>query len=680
VKDVYFGHEVTDPYRWMEAESDELSTWMKGQADFARAALDKVTALGALRARVKELDNAAARVSLPARAGEELFYTKAETGTDTYKLYTRHGVAGAERVLLDPDKLAEPGRHASIDYWQPSRDGRYIAFGVSQSGSEMAVLHVAETASGRVLPDAIDRARLSHPSWVDATSFLYRRNRKLPPDAPPNERFIRARVYLHKLGADPETDVAVFGHGVSPSIAFADQDFPSVDATKDQYLIAMSDHGVQPELTLYAAKKSELRGDKTPWRKIVDVPDAVTDYAVHGDDLYVLTHKGAPRFKVLKTRLGAPDLAKATTVVPESELVLQDIRAASDGLYVRGLEKGLGRLSRLGYEASAKLERIEVPGGASVRFFSAKQELPGVLLSAASWTTAPITYLFEAKTKQLSDTGIAPKSPVVFANIVAEEVEAKSADGTNVPLSILHAKDLAKDGSHPTLLRGYGAYGNVWEPSFEPMDLAWLERGGVLAVCHARGGGEYGDAWHKAGQLATKPNTVADFLGCGHHLVDQGFTSPARLAGEGRSAGGILIGGAITKEPALFGAALIRVGMTNALRFEQIPIGPFNIDEFGTVKTPEGFDMLWAIDAYHHVQDKTAYPAVMLMTGATDSRVSPWQAAKMAARLQVATSSGRPVLLRVSFEAGHGIGSSRSQIEEENADIFAFLVSALGKN
>jgi prolyl oligopeptidase len=257
-------------------------------------------------------------------------------------------------------------------------------------------------------------------------------------------------------------------------------------------------------------------------------------------------------------------------------------------------------------------------------------------------------------------------------------VKARSADGTKVPLSILQKKDLARDGSHPTWLRGYGAYGNIWDPRFDPMHLAWLERGGVIAMCHPRGGGDYGDAWHRAGQLATKPNTIADFLACAHELVDEKLTSPAHLSGEGMSAGGILIGGAITAEPELFGAAVIRVGMNNALRFEQIPIGPFNTSEFGTVKTEEGFRALLAIDAFHRVKDKTAYPAVLVTTGITDSRVSPWQSAKMAARLRVASTSGKPVLLRVDFESGHGIGSSRSQIEAERADELAFLLTELG--
>jgi prolyl oligopeptidase len=227
------------------------------------------------------------------------------------------------------------------------------------------------------------------------------------------------------------------------------------------------------------------------------------------------------------------------------------------------------------------------------------------------------------------------------------------------------------------LLEGYGAYGTTREPVFDPMGLAWLERGAVSAVCHVRGGGEYGEDWHNGGKLATKPNTIDDFLACARYLIDEKLTSAASLAGEGTSAGGILIGGAVTKRPDLFGAAIIRVGMTNALRFEQIPIGPFNTSEFGSVKTEDGFHILQSIDAYHHVEDGALYPAVMLTTGITDPRVSPWQAAKMTARLQAATGSGKPVLLRVDYEAGHGLGSTRAQVEAERADKYAFLFQQL---
>jgi prolyl oligopeptidase len=328
---------------------------------------------------------------------------------------------------------------------------------------------------------------------------------------------------------------------------------------------------------------------------------------------------------------------------------------------------------------TGKPEVVAVPAGASVYDVSAHPSAEGALVKIASWTTPQQILALDARTLEVEDTRLLPPSPVVFTGVVAEEVKAKSEDGTMVPLSIIRRADLPLDGGNPTWLIGYASYGFAEEPSFEPTHLAWLERGGVVAYCHARGGGEYGEEWHEAGKLKTKPNSIADFVACARQLVERKITSPAHLAGQGWSAGGIVAGGAITAHPELFGAAILRGGMLNALRFEQIPIGPFNTSEFGTVKTEEGFRMLSAIDAFHHVADGGAYPAVLVTTGIKDPRVSPWQSAKMAARLQAKSASGKPALLRVSFDDGHGNGSSRSQEQEELADTFAFLLWQIGK-
>jgi len=679
VRDTYFGQVVVDPYRWMEADSPDLAAWMKGQADYARGALDARPELAALRARLKDLDNAAPRMQTPVRRGRALFYVEAAPSSDSYKLYTREGLDGPARVLVDPDALGKDGKHVSIDYFTASPDGRLVAYGLSESGSEMSTLHVLEVKSGKVLPDTIDRARYAHVSFLDEASFFYRRNRKLAPDAPANERFVKSRVYLHRMGTDPDADPPVFGSGVAPGIPVPDDGFPVVAATPGSpWVLAVIDHGVQPDVTLYAAKRSEIAGDKTPWRKIAEPADEIVDYRVKGDDLYFLSHHGAPRFQLQRVGLKKPELGHAVTLIPPGEAVLSWAVAGADAIYVRTLDAGVGRLRRVPF-TTGKPEDVAIPGGASVEDVVASPTLPGALIKVASWTTAPQILVVDARTGKVEDTRLLPPSPVAFTDIVADEVKAKSEDGTLVPLSILRRRDLPLDGRSPTWLRGYASYGSSEEPEFEPKRLAWLERGGVVAVCHARGGGEYGEEWHQAGKLATKPNTVADFVACARKLVDDKITSPAHLAGEGFSAGGILIGGAITAHPEIFGAAIIHGGMVNALRFEEIPIGPFNTSEFGSVKTEAGFKMLTAIDAYHHVTSGVAYPAVLLTTGIKDPRVSPWQSAKMAARLQASSASGKPVLLRVAYDDGHGNGSSRSQQQEELADVFAFLLWQIGK-
>ena len=266
-----------------------------------------------------------------------------------------------------------------------------------------------------------------------------------------------------------------------------------------------------------------------------------------------------------------------------------------------------------------------------------------------------------------------------FSGIESEEVKAKAPDGTMVPLSIIHKRGLQRDGSHPTLLHGYGSYGITYDPGFDPSSLAWLERGGVVAVAHVRGGGEYGDDWHNGGRKATKMNTITDFIACAQYLIDQKYTAPRHLAGEGTSAGGITIGGSITERPDLFGAALDNVGMSDDLRAELQINGPANIPEFGTVKDEQDFHHLLSIRAYHRIKDGTAYPAVLLTTGINDPRVDPWQRNKMTARLQAATSSGRPVLLRVDYDAGHGgIGATRTQHTNLLTGQYGFLLWQLG--
>ena len=299
-------------------------------------------------------------------------------------------------------------------------------------------------------------------------------------------------------------------------------------------------------------------------------------------------------------------------------------------------------------------------------------------MELTSWTKSPLWYVMDASSSKLTDTGLVPASPVDYSQVESEEVKARSADGTMVPLSIVHKRGMARDGSHPTWLEGYGSYGITLDPTFRPTMLAFFEHGGVFAVAHVRGGGEYGEEWHLAGQKLTKQHTIDDMLAGAQYLIEHKYTSPAHLAGEGTSAGGITIGGAITQRPNLFGAALIRVGDSDSLRSELMASGPANIPEFGTVKELDGFKALYGMDAFQHVRPKTAYPAVLLTTGANDPRVAPWQAAKMAARLQASTSSGKPVLLRVDYDAGHGMGSTKTQRDEEMADEIAFLFWQLG--
>jgi prolyl oligopeptidase len=341
----------------------------------------------------------------------------------------------------------------------------------------------------------------------------------------------------------------------------------------------------------------------------------------------------------------------------------------------------LGKVVRVAYGAGSKAEGIEAPAGeASVRPTAANTETDGVLVATSSWTRGGRLYAFDPATRALTDSGLQPRGK--FDDVPgyeSEEVRVTSHDGVEVPLSIVRKAGLKLDGSHPTLVSGYGAYGMVTSPNFRATSLAWLERGGVLAYAHVRGGGEFGNEWHHAGQKATKPNTWKDFIACCEYLVAKGYTSPAKLAGSGGSAGGILIGRAVTERPDLFAAALFQVGCLDMIRMETTTNGVPNIPEFGTVATEEGFRGLLAMSAYALVTDGVRYPGVLLTHGINDPRVEPWMSAKMTARLQAATASGRPVLFRVDYDAGHGIGSTKRQRQEMLADQWAFLLCQMGE-
>jgi prolyl oligopeptidase len=679
VTDTYFGQKVADPYRWMEdTKSAEFADWLKAQNGYTRAVLAKIPGRGALAARIKALDDAGPAVSSVQWADGRYFYFKTDPGSDNRRLFVRDRLDAPERLLLDTEKQSTKEKHYSIDYFTPSLDGQYVAAGVSSGGSENSVLEVIATDTGKELPDRIDRAEFGGVSWrKDGRSFYYTRLAKLGPEAPPTDKYLKSRVFLHTLGSNPDDEPAVFGFGVSDAVAVEPADFSFVlQSTASPWIIGVDAHGVQNELTLYAAPAESVRGVATPWRKFVDVEDAVTSVDLHGDTAYLLSHKDASHFQILSMDLAHPG-SKPAVLVPASDAVIRSLGVARDALFVQDLDAGMGRLRRVAF-GGGPAEIVALPFTGAIQGFATDARLDGPIVQITSWTESPRWYSYAVSDRRLVDTRLVPRSPVDFSGIESVEVKAKSADGTMVPLSIIFRKGLAMDGSHPTYLVGYGAYGITYDPAFVPTNLAWLERGGVLAVAHVRGGGEYGEDWHRAGMLLTKPHTVDDFIACGEYLIEKRYTTPPRLSGEGTSAGGVAIGGAITRRPDLFGAALIRVGDSDSLRSETMESGPANIPEFGTVKTEDGFKALWAMDAYQHVQDHTPYPAVMLTTGSNDPRLAPWQAAKMTARLQAATSSGKPVLLRVDYDAGHGMGSTKSQRDEQRADEYAFLLWQLG--
>ena len=446
-------------------------------------------------------------------------------------------------------------------------------------------------------------------------------------------------------------------------------------------MLATVSNGVQNEVTIYAARAASIDSPDAAWKKIVTPADGVTGFDLKDTTIYLLTHKAAPSFKVIATSLDAPNLAMAKTVVAPGVPVVERVGVAADGLYVLARDGGFGKITRIALSTDGTpgaSAGVTLPFAGSINAMSTDARVPGAAFGLTGWTHSLLYYSVDAN-GTVTDTRLKALANVDMSPYASSEVSARSADGTMVPLSIVHRKDLTLDGSHPAYLNGYGAYGITIEPSFSATRVAWLERGGVFAVCHVRGGGWYGEAWHRAGMIATKPHTWQDFVACGQYLIAHKYTSSAHLAGEGTSAGGITIGRAITSQPHLFAAALDVVGASNAFRMEFTPNGPPNVPEFGTQKNEAGFKALYAMDAYEHVVPGTAYPAVMLITGYNDPRVASWQLAKFTARLQRATTSGRPILLRVDYDAGHGfLAASRKQSEELLTDEYSFLLWQCG--
>ena len=685
VTETHFGVTVTDPYRYFENAKDPgLASYFKTQSTYTRTVLDALPGRAALAQRIAQLDNVSESVGDVQPVGGTYFYQKRPAGANTTLLYARATAGGAERVVLDPDRFAtSKNQHYTIDYYTPSQDGRYVAVGVSEGGSEKTVLHVLNARTGGLLADVIDRAVSVAPSWRnDGRSFYYFRTPKPRPNAAQSERDTKGVARLHVLGREPDRDPAVFGYGVSPRIPLAPEDFGIVAVSpRTRWALAYVAHGVQNEVQLFAAPASSALGARAPWRKIADYADDVIGAVAAGDTLYLNSHKGASRHRILALDLRRGSLASARVVVPDSSRVIEDFTLAGDGLYLRDLEGGLSKLRRLAVGptgAPGALSDVALPYVGAVGAVTSDPMVPGATFSEASWTQSTRWFRITPN-GPVFDSGLRKQHDPDYSGIVSQEVLATSADGTKVPLSIVMQKNTALDGSHPTLVDGYGAYGIVIRPSFSATRLAWLERGGVYAECHPRGGGEYGEDWHFGAHIATKQRTIDDFVACAHYLIDQKYTQPAKLAGEGTSAGGVTIGNAIVQHPELFGAALDVVGDTNAVRDEFAEGGPANIPEFGSILNKTGWDALYATDAYLHVKDGVAYPAVLAVTGANDPRVAPWIVGKFAARLQAATSSGKPVLLRVDYDAGHGfLGSSRTQGQQLATDEFAFLLWQLG--
>lgn len=676
VREAPHGIEVADPYRYLEDASDPQSqAFFRDQAAHARAELDRIPGREALLKRIRSLSEFQTQVSAVRLEGRRVFYLKLAPGFASPVLCVREGFGGNERVLVDPERFAEGARKASLDWFVPSPDGSRVAYGISRGGAEDSVLRVYDVAAGRDLALEIDRTRFNaglawHP---DGNAFYYAR---LAAGAEPARRYAAMRVYRHVLGRDKARDEIVFAPGVGGAREVPDFVFPSLLVPAgSRYAYAVAREGLRRELAVHVAEVRELAAGKPRWRKAVAAEDEVTAVEPYRDELLLLTHKGAARNRILRMPAsnGTPKAARA--VVPETDYVIESMALARDALYLRGSVGGVDRLERvpIGLLGLKKPEFVKTPFDTHIAQLEADPRRDGAVLRIQGWIEAPAVMEVDAKTGDLRNTKIQPPPVADFSEMDEVRLYAPAADGTRIPVTLVYRKSTTLHGANPTLLVAYGSYGRSMTPAFDATRLAWLERGGVLAIAHVRGGGEYGEPWHKAGQRANKVNTVNDFIAVADFVVKYGFTQPKALAIEGEGAGAIPVLGALVRRPELFAAAVVRSPIVDLPRFEAGPNGPASVPEFGSAATRAGFESLRELSAYHQVKDGTDYPGVLVATGLNDARVEPGQGAKLVARLQAVSAGKKPMLLRVDPDAGHGPAPKR-QREEERADIYAFIL------
>jgi prolyl oligopeptidase len=666
--DTYFGETLSDPYRWMENDKDpEWLPFLKGQNEHARAVLDALPDRLGLLKRIQELSGETTATSRVQRAGGLIFFAQRPVGADNYQLFVREG-SGPDRVLVDPTLVSDAKSHVSLDWWRASPDGKYVAYGVSKDGSEDSILHVLKVADGKDLPEQIPNTEGANPQWLDdGSGFFYSQLTGLVGTP---ERYLDSQARFHRLGTDPKSDPILMKRGLIAGIDYDRIQIPVIATSLGSKYALLLLADVRPEARSYIAPLNDAIAGKANWQAVAGFEDEVTDLELDGDDLYLLVNKGTPRGRIVKTSAAAPNLAAAAVVVPQSAIVIEGITRARDGLYLRIMDGGVSRMQRL---RKSQLGEIALPFEGSIGAIYGAADEDGVLISLQGWLH-PAGIWSVDKAGLLADTGITPAPKVDVGAYEAKRFFATAKDGVKIPYTLIYRKGLKLNGSAPTWISAYGSYGiTAYSPTFAARSLALVDAGAIVGYANVRGGGEYGREWHKAGQLANKPNTWRDLIAVCEELIAKKYTSPQHLAIGGRSAGGIAVGRAMTERPDLFAAVVDGVGWSNPLRYVVEQNGFGEEPEWGAINDPAGYRALKMIDSYHAVRS-APYPAVLLTTGVTDPRVAPFHVGKMTARLQAASTSGKPILLRVDFDAGHGIGSTRSQQDREAADTYAFLL------
>jgi prolyl oligopeptidase len=677
--DTYHDVKVLDPYRWLEdGKSSDVRRWSDAQNAWARAYLDHLPDAAAIKARVAEIMLAKTYSYSDLKyVGGRLFFMKREPPKQQPFLAAMSwpGDPASAKVLVDPNTLDAHGG-TSIDWYYPSPDGKLLAVSLSQGGSESGDVHLFDAATGRDTHEIVPRSHGGTAGgslcWAaDSSGFFYSRYPRAG-ERPAEDLDFFTQIYFHKLGTPTADDRYEIG-----------KDFPwiaeiKLATAKSGYVLVTMQHGDGGEFELY------LRSPDGKWTQISRVPDQiVAGFLGPRDELFLVSRRDAPRGKLLRLSLTNPTLSAAKTIIPEGpDTIVSDfshshqMEATDTLLYVEYQLGGPSEIRVFDHDGRPQPGPRQLP----VSSVGGLAPLAGdnVLFNNVSFVDPSAWYHFDPRTGKTEKTALATPSPVEFSDVVVEREFATSKDGTKVPLNIIRPKLAKLDGSNPCLLTGYGGYGISLSPSFRATNRVLLDQGFIFVVANLRGGGEFGEAWHLAGNLIRKQTVFDDFAAVLRHLIDRGYTSPQHLAIIGGSNGGLLMGATLTQHPELMKAVVSMVGIYDMLRVERSPNGAFNIPEFGTVKDADQFRALYAYSPYHHVTDGTSYPAVLMLTGANDPRVDPMQSRKMTARLQEADGSKTPILLRTSGNTGHGAGTPLSEQIDEQADIDAFLFHELG--
>jgi prolyl oligopeptidase len=673
VTNFYHGVAVVDNYQWLEdASAPIVRVWTRLENERTRAYFARLPFRDGIAQQLAQLrgEESARYSGMEERKGW-IFALRFKPPAQQPVLVRLSSLEPPAlwRTVFDPNAFNTNGTTA-IDWYVPSPDGRVVAVSLSEGGSERGTLHFFEVDTGSKLADEIPRVQFptggGSAAWTaDGSGIFYTRYPR-PGERPAAEVNFYEQVWFHRLGGRVAEDQYSIG-----------RDFPRIaeinlEASEDgQWVLATVANGDGGDFAHY------LRDASGRWQQLTHFEDGIKGAKFCRDGaIYLLSRKNAPRGKVLRLALDTPDLATATVVTPERKGVVQEFAPCDSGLYVSDLMGGPSALFyyRRGSTRPRAIPLLPVSAVSGLNCWHGND----LVLGNVSYLKPFAWFTYAPEAEAVRRTALYMTSPADFDDIEVVREFATSKDGTQVPLNILRKKGLKRDGGNPTLLYGYGGYGVSLTPSFDSTRRIWFDAGGVYVVANLRGGGEYGEQWHKAGNLTHKQNVFDDFIAAAQHLIKRRYTNPSKLAVEGGSNGGLLMGAFLTQRPDLARAVVAHVGIHDMLRVELDPNGQFNITEFGTVKDPEQFKALFAYSPYHHVRDGVKYPAVLFTTGDNDGRVNPAQSRKMAARLQAATGSDRPILFRSTATAGHGIGSSLKDRIAEQADVLAFLFDQLG--